>query len=256
MHSVNKPSDEARRLYVEQSGALERASRGDAYTVWDVGLGAATNAMELIRALEALSERRYSVRLISFENDLAPLRLALAHPSLFSHAHHGAPSSLLANHVWKSVDGTIEWHLFRGDFLECIHDAPRPDIIWHDPFSYKVNTELWSVSTFKKMLAATNNQPAHLFTYSASTAVRTSMLCAGWYVGRGLGSGPKSETTVGFTASAALAADAQEALLGQDWLLRWERSDAKQPLGEPPQDYEGVIREHPQFRLSKRNPRQ
>lgn len=256
MHSVNNPSDEAKRLYVAQSGVLERASRGESCIVWDVGLGAATNAMELIRALEALSGRKHSTRLISFENDVTPLRLALSHPSLFAHAHHEAPSSLLTNHAWRNRDETIEWHLLQGDFLERLNDAPRPDIIWHDPFSYKVNTELWSVSTFKKMLAATNNQPARLFTYSASTAVRASMLCAGWYVGRGLGSGPKSETTIAFTPSAALSTDAPQLLLGQDWLSRWERSDAKQPLGEHPQGYESVIREHPQFHLAERNPRQ
>jgi len=72
MHSVNNPSDEAKRLYVAQSGVLERASRGESCTIWDVGLGAATNAMELIRALEALSGRKHSTRLISFENDVTP----------------------------------------------------------------------------------------------------------------------------------------------------------------------------------------
>jgi queuine tRNA-ribosyltransferase len=73
------------------------------------------------------------------------------------------------------------------------------------------------------------------------------MLCAGWHVGRGRGSGPKAETTIAFTPEAALGADARQLLLGRDWLARWERSDARRPIGELKEDFENAIRSHPQF---------
>jgi queuine tRNA-ribosyltransferase len=249
MHSVNEPADEARRLYVEQSGTVEKASCGDICIVWDVGLGAATNAMELIQAYENAPKREGVIRLISFENDLTPLRLALAHPKLFPHARHEAPHSICSHGEWRSHDGSIVWQLLAGDFLERLGDAPAPEVIWYDPFSYKVNTALWSVAVFREVLGATHGGDSRLFTYSASTAVRASMLCAGWHVGRGRGSGPKTETTIAFTPSAALTADARQSLLGRDWLARWERSDARRPIGDLNEDFESAIRSHPQFSL-------
>src|SRR5277367_3631317 len=54
MHSVNDPAEEARSLYVEQSRLLERLESGseEPLVVWDVGLGAAANAMAAILAVE------------------------------------------------------------------------------------------------------------------------------------------------------------------------------------------------------------
>lgn len=250
MHSVNEPADEAKRLYVEQSGALDIASRGNTCTVWDVGLGAGTNVMELIHSYESLPRSGGALRLISFENDLTPLRLALAHPDLFPHSRHEAPQSICSHGSWRSKDGTIMWELLSGDFLERLEDAEVPDVIWYDPFSYKVNTTLWSVDAFQRVLRATKGAPSRLFTYSASTAVRSSMLCAEWYVGRGRGSGPKVETTIAFTPSAARAPDVKHLLLGAEWLARWERSDARAPIGDSFEGFESAIRDHPQFSRS------
>jgi queuine tRNA-ribosyltransferase len=249
MHSVNEPADEAKRLYVEQSGAIDIASRGNRCVVWDVGLGAGTNVMELIHCYESTTRREGALEVISFENDLTPLRLALAHPKLFPHAHHEAPHAICSRGAWRSDDGSIVWDLLAGDFLERLADASIPDVIWYDPFSYKVNTTLWSVDSFQRVLRATKGAPSRLFTYSASTAVRSSMLCAGWYVGRGRGSGPKAETTIAFTPSAALADDVKRSLLGSEWLARWERSDARQPIGALYESFESAIRSHPQFSL-------
>jgi queuine tRNA-ribosyltransferase len=81
-----------------------------------------------------------------------------------------------------------------GDFRISMHDASPPDLIWYDPFSYKVDAELWSITVFRELLACCVDKETRLFTYSASTAVRAAMLLAGWYVGPGIGSGPKAET--------------------------------------------------------------
>jgi queuine tRNA-ribosyltransferase len=79
MHPVDDPNDEARRLYVEQPRAIAKALRGAPLTVWDVGLGAAHNAMALIAALAAAPEGG-EVTIVSFERDTDALALALAHP--------------------------------------------------------------------------------------------------------------------------------------------------------------------------------
>jgi queuine tRNA-ribosyltransferase len=55
MHSVSDPAEEAKRLYVDQLDfpALfaKARERGSPVVVWDVGMGAATNAMALIHSL-------------------------------------------------------------------------------------------------------------------------------------------------------------------------------------------------------------
>ncbi len=55
MHPVHDPAEEARSLYVDQSRLLGRLDAADPrpLVVWDVGLGAAANAMAAIHAVEA-----------------------------------------------------------------------------------------------------------------------------------------------------------------------------------------------------------
>jgi queuine tRNA-ribosyltransferase len=87
MHSVNQPAEEARSLYVEQSRVIDRLHLrdGEPLVVWDVGLGAATNAMATIHAVESVPalQLQRRLRLVSFENDLAALH-ALVHSSATS----------------------------------------------------------------------------------------------------------------------------------------------------------------------------
>lgn len=248
MHSVSEPIVEAKALYIDQSKLLsDIIEPGEAVTVWDVGLGSATNAMALIFGCEALGNQQREVQLVSFENDLDSLRLTLLHPGLFKHIRHAAPHALLESSLWRSPKVPLTWTLKQGDFIDTLNEAPPADIIWFDPFSYKVDSELWSVETFRRILACCAERKTRLFTYTASTAVRAAMLAAGWYVGAGLGSGPKSETTIAYTPAAAQGLS-KDSLLGEAWLARWRRSDAKQPFGDESPELMRLIEDHPQFR--------
>jgi len=85
-------------------------------------------------------------------------------------------------------------------------------------------------------------------TYSVSTLVRAILLSEGFFAGSGAASGPKSETTVAFTRRPEASSGA--ALLGSEWLQRWERSGAKAPAdlsGEDRLRFEERVRRHPQF---------
>ena len=56
MHSRTAPMEEAQRLYVEQSQLAERlrdAANPEPLIIWDVGLGAAANAMAAVRTYES-----------------------------------------------------------------------------------------------------------------------------------------------------------------------------------------------------------
>jgi queuine tRNA-ribosyltransferase len=249
MHSVSEPADEARRLYVEQSQITQHLTQKD-LVVWDVGLGAGTNALETIRACEIDGLKK--MHLVSFEIDLDAFRLALKHHALFPSLWHAAPRALLQSGNWKSEKHSVEWTLFEGDFMQKMHEAPKPDLIYFDPFSYKVDSPLWTRETFEKILAYIGDREAALFTYSASTAVRSALLAAGFVVARGVGTGPKGETTIALSPKAALSPNYRYELLDLGWLERWERSGAKIPAGlsqEQAQEFERKIRLHPQFQL-------
>ena len=78
-------------------------------------------------------------------------------------------------------------------------DAPPPDIIFFDPFSFKTDSAMWTSNAFRELAKACAGKPAELFTYTYSTRVRAAMLAAGFYVAKGRGTGPKAETTIGLT---------------------------------------------------------
>ncbi|HTE40107.1 MAG TPA: MnmC family methyltransferase [Steroidobacteraceae bacterium] len=252
MHSVNDPLEEARALYVEQSFLAQRVATvtAEPLVVWDVGLGAAANAMATVLMLEALPKepQRRKVQLVSFENDLNSLQLALRHRRWFKHLQHAAPEKLIADGRWVSECGSIEWQLLQGDFARLKFDAPPPDIIYFDPFSSKTNGELWTLPAFRELHKLCADRATELFTYTYSTAVRTAMLAAGFYVAKGCETGPKNETTIGLTRAALLLPHARQ-LLGAQWLQRWERSTAKAPLGVAIHDetWEDAVLAHPQF---------
>jgi queuine tRNA-ribosyltransferase len=252
MHPDGDSSQEARSLYVEQSRLLERLQvpSDQPLVVWDVGLGAAANAMAAILAAESLSSALVArqLALVSFENDLDSLKLALAHPRWFKHLRHAAPRALLSENRWISRALPIDWLLLRGDFADRKFDAPSPDIIFFDPFSFKTDSALWTLAAFRELAQACFQKPVELFTYSYSTSVRAAMLAAGFYVAKGRGTGPKAETTIGLSPQAAAAPHDRE-LLGYEWLAKWRRSDAQAPFGSRADDaswHEAVLK-HPQF---------
>jgi queuine tRNA-ribosyltransferase len=234
MHSVNDPAEEARSLYVEQSRLVQRLQHfdGTPLVIWDVGLGAATNAMAAINAVESmpigLPQRR--LQLVSFENDLDSLHLALRHTQWFRHLRHAAPNGLLAYDRWESATASIEWLLLRGDFRQRKHDAPAPDIVFFDPFSFKTDSALWTLQAFRELAQICQYKSTELFTYTYSTRVRAALLAAGFFVAKGRATGPKLETTIALSPMAAALPHGRE-LLGGEWLGKWQRSGAQEPMG-------------------------
>ncbi len=258
MHSRIPPEEESRRLYINQSFLEERLRQHGPerpLVVWDVGLGAASNAMAALRCAESSQQGDHPshLHIVSFENDLDPLDLALRNGSNFPYLFHSAPQALFKHGHWTSPNGAIVWTLIRGDFPETLSaDLPRPDIIFYDMFSGKSCPEAWTARTFQKLRLACGDGPSELFTYTCSTASRSAMLAAGFHVAKGCSTGAKEETTVAFTPAATrLGLVQRHPVLGQDWLARWHRSRAQTPSDVTPEEEPGfrkLITEHPQFR--------
>jgi queuine tRNA-ribosyltransferase len=235
---------------------LKQGSEGNELVIWDVGLGAAFNAMAVIRCFEsslaksgALALRR--LRLVSFEWDFDPLLLALRYPSRFPHLRHGAPCHILESGKWKDASCLLDWELLKGDFRDFIESAKAPDVIFYDPFSYKTNDALWTLDIFSRIVKRGAPRSKELYTYSASTAVRGALLAAGFFVAQGIGTGPKADTTIAFTGvNGSQDHRLFPRLLDHSWLTRWRRSAAKFPANMREQEkshFERLIERHPQF---------
>jgi queuine tRNA-ribosyltransferase len=260
MHSVNAPGDEANKLYVEQSflaaRLLTREAPADELVIWDVGLGAAFNAMAAIRCFERCHAEKGEaalrpLRLVSFEWDLDSLALATKNPACFPHLRHAAPFQILETGRWNHASSLLQWELLKGDFRDFIESATIPDLIFYDPFSSKTDAALWTTGIFARIVKRCLPKSAELYTYSASTAVRVALLTAGFFVAQGIGTGPKSDTTIAFTtAKGAGVHPLSPRLLGEDWLTRWRRSGAKFPTtlsNEERPHFEKLIETHHQF---------
>ncbi len=258
MHMRTPPMEEARSLYVEQSqlAARLRLKTTDLLVIWDVGLGAAANAMAAIECYEAQasSGEVRPLEMISFENDLDSLRLALRHDDKFTYLRHGGPAGILRKGEWQSKrDAGLSWRLVPGDFLATVGTTlPPPDLIFYDMFSSRTHGEQWTIEIFGRLFAACAGRATELFTYSHSTAARGALLAAGFHVAKGRSAGVKEETTIALTPAALGSPFTRDyQFLAAEWIGRWNRSQAKFPVelsaGERP-EFEEQIRQHPQFR--------
>ena len=263
MHSVSAPGEEANKLYIDQSSLAARLLKKNALTgeliIWDVGLGAASNAMAAIHCFERVCAEcgeaaLRAMRLLSFERDLDSLALAAKHPGYFPHLRHGAPVKLLEKGKWSHASGLLQWELLKEDFRDAIEAAEVPDLIFYDPFSYKTDAALWTAAVFAQIFQRCLSKSTELYTYSASTAVRVAFLSAGFFVAQGAGTGPKSETTIAFTRAKGCADHPlAPPLLGPEWLARWRRSGAKFPVmisNEDKLNLARLIESHPQFSMN------
>ena len=259
MHSRTPPMEEAQRLYIEQSNLAERVRlRADEtpetaapLVIWDVGLGAATNAMAAIHCYEAQAAAGpvRPMHVVSFENDLDSLRLAFKHNREFIYLRHPGPAGILEGGHWRSKQYPgLGWALLPGDFVAILPAAPAPDLIFFDMFSSKTSAAQWTLAVFRQIFAACAGRPAELYTYTCSTPIRAALLVAGFHLAKGLGTIDKTDTTIALTPEAAR--QTSHALLGAEWLGKWQRSGAKHPADLPPDQFptfERAILEHPQF---------
>ncbi len=254
MHPGVGPWEEANHLYVDQTGLAElislkgkRRPGEKALRILDIGLGAASNAVAaLTRAREVGAGRRRGVEVVSLEHDLAPLRLALEDPEGFDFLvpFADAARAVMKDGYWEGEG--LSWRLIVGDALHKLNDVGRDfELVFQDPFSPEQNPALWTVDWLRRVRALGHPDGLQLVTYSSATPTRVSLLLAGWFVGAGVATGMRGETTI-----AATHVDQLKQPLTYRWIKRWERSTARAPHGAElrPED-EAAIRAHPQFAL-------
>jgi len=249
MHPGLGPEREADLLYVRQTRLADRLreASSESLRVLDVGLGAATNALAMVRCAEETPRTR-ELHLTSLERDDGALRLALADPERFPiQARHRALLEDLLESPGVKRPG-LRWDWLRGEALDALDRLEAPqDVVCFDPFSPEANPEMWSVGAlrrFREVLAP----GGVLSTYSTSTRTRVTLLLAGFWVGAGAPAAVKKETTVASDGPAAL-----DAPLGGRWLQRWRRSSARAPHGAAvlTPEVEQAVLAHPQFAVAR-----
>jgi len=259
MHPGLGPVAEAETLYVKQLRLAERlGSHEGRFVVWDVGLGAAANALALLRATADLS---VPLHLISFDCSLGPFRFANSHRDSLGYFTGYEPiiDRLLDNGSVQFLNRgqPVDWCAHIGDFPALLESSgvkwPKPHAIFFDPFSPARNPAMWTARLFANLFEALDPvRPCSLATYSRSSMTRTALLLAGFRVGVGGATGFKEETTV-----AANAAELISRPLDRRWLERVRRSNSAEPLREAayrkcplsPETW-ARLTAHPQFRPS------
>jgi tRNA U34 5-methylaminomethyl-2-thiouridine-forming methyltransferase MnmC len=256
-HPVIGPVAEAQALYVSQLQLARRLANhtGD-FVIWDVGLGAAANALTVLRTG---SEVRCSIRVLSFDHTLEPLKFALANPQHLEYLASYEPQlrALLSEHQVSFLRGacSIHWSVHLADFPTLLTDPaaqslPRPQLIMFDAFSPAKNPSMWTLPLFTRLFRLLDPaRPCALPTYSRSTMLRVTLLLAGFFVGIGHATGEKEETTI-----AANTLDLIDEPLDRRWLERVHRSTSAEPLLEAtyrqaslsPETWE-QLRTHQQF---------
>lgn len=255
MHPGLGPAAEAEAIYIQQLRIRERmVPCQNEFVVWDVGLGAAANALTLLRLTRDLP---CPLRLVSFDDTAGPAEFALQHANELGYmtGYESQVESLLSKGSVRFTDGSREvtWSFVNGDFPEWLKrpsEFGAPNAIMFDAFSPARNPAMWTLPLFTNLFHALDqNRPCNLTTYSRSTMLRVTLLLAGFFVGRGVATGLKEETTV-----AANSLQLIDDPLDQRWLERARRSDSAEPLREPvyrkaklAEDSLQKLERHPQF---------
>ena len=244
MHPAIGPVAEAEALYVKQPRLVERIrEHAGEFVIWDVGLGAAANALAVLRATRHLA---CALRLVSFDNTTEPLQFALNHAEALGYfgGSESHAQMLFEKHrvSFRDAHQLVEWELQPGDFpsllarflaaspaRSALQSLPAPHAILFDPFSPARNPAMWTLPLFTNLFGLLDPaRPCALATYSRSTMTRVALLLAGFYVGAGQATGEKEETTI--------AANGLELIgepLDRKWLARARRSHSAEPLWEP-----------------------
>jgi hypothetical protein len=196
-HPVIGPETEARILHVDQQRIVERARAAEKFVLWDVGLGAAANALTAINALMAETS---NVEIHSFDISIDPLHFALDHSAELTYIAPFAETvrKLLATGFVEVRPG-LRWYFHGGDFCSTMLDPvlPLPHSIFYDPYSATGNMEMWNLEHFTKFRERLGSEVPFLMTnYTRSTAIRCTLLLAGFFVGVGCKIGDKGQTTI------------------------------------------------------------
>lgn len=244
------PIAEARLLHVRQQKLRERAEASSGLVIWDVGLGAAGNT---IAALEDLHGCTVPIEIHSFDCSRSITEFAIEHAEELVYVQPWRERLCeLLERGSVQVSDKILWIYHYGDFRKTMHEAPKADVVFYDPYSSAKNQEVWTLDHLTRMRVLLNDD-ATLTNYSSSSAVRVTFLLAGFFVGVGVALGKKAESLFASPSQGIVPLPLQNF-----WLDKLPRSQSSAPIRETvlkPAPIDAVdfaeLKKHPQFTLKE-----
>src|ERR1043166_3724511 len=179
-HPVIGPVAEAEALYVRQLGLVERLHRHTGeFVLWDVGLGAAANALTVLRATRDLPCAIHLLGYLKGYEEPPRRFLPLQHTTV------GTQSPLPDGRI-QFEDGVqlVTWDLHLADFPSLLKQPAarklaKPHAIMFDAFSPAKNPAMWTQPLFANLFQLLDpDRPCSLPTYSRSTMLRVTLLLA------------------------------------------------------------------------------
>lgn len=259
-HPVVGPEIEGHILYAKQIHLERINSSPGPFVIWDVGLGAAANALAVIQEASLFTGK---IAIYSFEHNLKPLQFALKHTEQLSYlsSFKDIVQQLLDTHKvsFQYERISVSWEIIYGDFPLWLHSASSqmdkmlsPAAILYDAYSPKKNPDMYTLALFKELKSVlSDNAPCLLVSYSRATLLRSTLLLAGFYVGKGAATGEKEETTLASNTLSLIRTP-----LDHTWLARAQKSTSAEPIIQSVYHQRPLSEEsrhqlsiHPQFRL-------
>ncbi len=118
MHPAIGPAAEAVGLYVKQLRLPQRIRKhAGEFVIWDFGLGAAANAVAVLRATRHMA---CAIRLVSFDDTIEPLQFALNHAKVLGYfgGYESHAQTLIEKHlvIFRDAEHRVQWELQTADF--------------------------------------------------------------------------------------------------------------------------------------------
>ena len=269
-HPVIGPVMEAEALYVRQLHLPERVRETSGeFVIWDVGLGAAANALTAIRLIrDGLKGKPAQLRLVSFDHTSDAAAFALEHGAELGYVagYESVLAELVQNHSVKFSDDLlqVEWTLEPGDFpallgsgtgilpvqrarqrkrlvvssdrlppesdrLEACPTLPPPHAVLFDPYSPKKNPAMWTVPLFADLFRRLDPQRP----CALATYTRSTMARVTMLLGGFFAGVGHPSGLKEETTVAANRPDLLDEPLDRRWLERAKSSHSAEPLGGP-----------------------
>ena len=130
MHPGLGPQAEAEQLYVRQLKICERLqNHAGEFVIWDIGLGAAANAIAALRATREISGQ---LHLISFDNTSEPLEFALKNGAALGYlvGYENQIAELLRERrvEFENEKLKVTWRFYLGDFPKLVAAGILPAV--------------------------------------------------------------------------------------------------------------------------------
>ncbi|MBC7386527.1 MAG: hypothetical protein H7301_10260 [Cryobacterium sp.] len=224
MHSKIGPEAEAQIVYANLARLSERlTSEKCELVLYDVGMGTASNVLVTLDEIREQEKCAGRLEIFSFEEKPEGLEAALQNLDAFPLLGNWENTLrlLLRDRMVHFTVGevSINWYLKVGDFYSLLSGIVPADLIYFDFYSPKIMPELWSLEKFSVLRSHLGESSTALYTYSVASPVRLNLLLAGFFVGSGVSTGMKNDTTIAHTNFSELSSP-----LTRDWLKKLETS--------------------------------